>query len=199
MCIRDRLSGGERTRVALARLSAAEANLLALDEPTNQLDLWARQALERALRAFDGTVVFVSHDRYFVNQVADQLLVFDGRRVRRVHGNYDTYRMLLEAESETKSDRESINQAPDPPKNGSARRDGPRVKKRRFPYRKVEDIESEIANLESEMGEWHDKMAQPDFHRDGSNIKRAKERLEQINERLEQLYLHWEEACELNG
>ncbi|MBN2217712.1 MAG: ABC-F family ATP-binding cassette domain-containing protein, partial [Pirellulales bacterium] len=66
-----RLSGGERCRTALARLAAAEANLLVLDEPTNHLDLWAREALEHALRRFEGTVVLVSHDRYLVNQIAD--------------------------------------------------------------------------------------------------------------------------------
>ena len=72
-----RLSGGERSRAALARLAAADANFLVLDEPTNHLDLWARDALEQALTAFDGTVLFVSHDRYFVNRVADHLIVFE--------------------------------------------------------------------------------------------------------------------------
>src|SRR5205807_7133700 len=63
------LSGGERNRTALARLSASDANLLILDEPTNHLDLWARGALEKALRDFDGSLFFLSHDREFVNQV----------------------------------------------------------------------------------------------------------------------------------
>ena len=90
------LSGGERCRVALARLAAADANFLVLDEPTNHLDLWARDALETALTHFDGTVLFVSHDRYFVNRVADHLLMIEPDRVRIVEGNYDSYQMLLE-------------------------------------------------------------------------------------------------------
>ena len=87
------LSGGERCRAALARLAAADANFLVLDEPTNHLDLWARDALEQAVPAFDGTVLFVSHDRYFVNQVADHLLVFEGGRVQVIEGNYEAYQL----------------------------------------------------------------------------------------------------------
>ncbi|MGA2799571.1 MAG: ABC-F family ATP-binding cassette domain-containing protein, partial [Thermoguttaceae bacterium] len=71
------LSGGERCRAALARLSADDANFLVLDEPTNHLDIWARDALERAIKNFDGTVLLVSHDRYFLNRAADHLLVFE--------------------------------------------------------------------------------------------------------------------------
>ena len=71
------LSGGERNRTALAMLAASDANVLVLDEPTNHLDLWSRGALEASLRKFDGTVLFVSHDRYFLNQVADHLLIVE--------------------------------------------------------------------------------------------------------------------------
>ncbi len=89
-----RLSGGERSRAALARLAAASPNVLLLDEPTNHLDLWACDALERSLLDFNGTVVFVSHDRYFLNRVADHLIVLEADRVRVVEGNYDTYEHL---------------------------------------------------------------------------------------------------------
>src|SRR3954470_24809122 len=89
------LSGGERNRTALARLSASDANLLILDEPTNHLDLWARGALEKALRDFDGSVIFVSHDRYFLNQVASKLLIVEPGRFRVIDGNYDTYQHFV--------------------------------------------------------------------------------------------------------
>ena len=85
------LSGGERNRTALARLSASDANFLILDEPTNHLDLWARGSLEKALCEFDGSVLFVSHDRYFLNQVATKLLIVEPGRFRVIDGNYDTY------------------------------------------------------------------------------------------------------------
>ena len=94
-----KLSGGERNRVALARLAAADANFLVLDEPTNHLDLWAREALEQALVAFDGTVLFVSHDRYFVNRVADHLIVFEPDRVRVIEGNYEAYQLFLQSKA----------------------------------------------------------------------------------------------------
>ena len=106
------LSGGEKSRAALARLVAQGVNVLVLDEPTNHLDLWACDALEQALTAFDGTVIVVSHDRYFLNRVVDLLLVLDGHgNTQVVHGNYDTYELMraqqeaAAAETGRKSDR----------------------------------------------------------------------------------------------
>lgn len=90
------LSGGQRCRAALAKLSAQDANVLILDEPTNHLDLWARAALEKAVREFDGTVLFISHDRYFVDRVADHLLIIQpDARFRTLEGNYSTFRMMV--------------------------------------------------------------------------------------------------------
>ncbi len=89
------MSGGEKSRAALARLVAQGVNVLVLDEPTNHLDLWACDALEQALTAFDGTAIVVSHDRYFLNRVVDLLLVLDGKGGTQViHGNYDTYELM---------------------------------------------------------------------------------------------------------
>ena len=73
------LSGGEKAKAALARLCATGANLLVMDEPTNHLDIWSCEALERSIKEFEGTVLVVSHDRYFLNQVADRLIVLDGK------------------------------------------------------------------------------------------------------------------------
>src|SRR5262245_47792136 len=96
-------SGGERNRTALAKLSASDANFLILDEPTNHLDLWARGALEAALKEFVGSVLFVSHDRYLLNQVASKLLIVEpgrshtdgGLRFRVIDGKYDTYQHFV--------------------------------------------------------------------------------------------------------
>src|SRR5947209_11654136 len=89
------LSGGERSRVALARLVALGVNVLVLDEPTNHLDLWACESLEQALLEFEGTVIVVSHDRCFLNRVVDLLIVLEGDgRVQVIHGNYDTYERM---------------------------------------------------------------------------------------------------------
>ena len=88
------LSGGEKAKAALARLCATAANLLVMDEPTNHLDIWSCEALERSIREFEGTVLVVSHDRYFLNQVADRLIVLGADRARVIEGDYETYQNL---------------------------------------------------------------------------------------------------------
>src|SRR5262249_14040841 len=102
------LSGGEKSRAALARLVAQGCNVLVLDEPTNHLDLWACEALEEALKAYEGTVIVVSHDRYFLNQVADLLIVLDAQGGSQViHGNYDTYELMRAQQEEARKEREA--------------------------------------------------------------------------------------------
>ena len=90
------LSGGQRCRATLALLSAEDANVLILDEPTNHLDLWARAGLEKAIRDFEGTVLFISHDRYFVDRTADHLLIIQpDARFKTLEGNYSTFRHMV--------------------------------------------------------------------------------------------------------
>ncbi|MBQ9874878.1 MAG: ABC-F family ATP-binding cassette domain-containing protein [Thermoguttaceae bacterium] len=90
------LSGGQRCRAALAKLAADDPNVLILDEPTNHLDLWARKALEKALKSFEGSAIFISHDRYFVDQVADKILVVQPNATFKiVEGNYSTFRHMV--------------------------------------------------------------------------------------------------------
>ena len=142
------LSGGERSRTALARLVAAGVNVLVLDEPTNHLDIWACEALEEALREFEGTVIVVSHDRYFLNEVCSLLIVFEGGRVQVVYGNFDVYERLhvqQQAALAEASRRRAIPAGTDP----TATKPGAK-RKRRFPYRKLEELEAEIAERESD-------------------------------------------------
>ena len=93
------LSGGERTRAALAQLSGERGNLLVLDEPTNHLDLWARQALEEALRGYDGTILLITHDRYLLDRVADHLLIFEPGRVAVFPGSFSDYQRSRQSEA----------------------------------------------------------------------------------------------------
>ncbi|MCR4412376.1 MAG: ABC-F family ATP-binding cassette domain-containing protein [Thermoguttaceae bacterium] len=193
------LSGGQRCRAALARLAACDANFLVLDEPTNHLDLWARDALERSLREFDGTVLFVSHDRYFVNRVADHLLVVEPGRFRVVEGNYDTYLLLA---------RHSDAQGPPSQRDGKPKAEkrqakpdassGLPTRKRKFPYRKTSDLEAEILKRESRIEELHHLLALPETHRDGDRVRQYKAEIAEQQEALQTLYAHWEEAVELN-
>ena len=96
---------------ALARLCATAANLLVMDEPTNHLDIWSCEALERSIREFEGTVLVVSHDRYFLNQVADRLIVLGADRPRLIEGDYETYQNLVQKEKEAAADKASTRSA----------------------------------------------------------------------------------------
>jgi len=189
-------SGGERNRTALAKLAASDANFLVLDEPTNHLDLWARQALEKSLTEFDGSVLFVSHDRYFLNQVADHLLVVEPTRFRVIEGNYDTY--LHFVREGLAGDNGEIPPAEKATKKKD-KREKPARRKRQFPYRKTEDIEEEIFEREARINELHEDLATPEVLRDGEKVKAAQQELEEQSERLAQLYAHWEEASEMNS
>ena len=109
------LSGGERSRAALAKLTVAGANVLVLDEPTNHLDIWACDSLEEALKAFDGSAIVVSHDRYFLNRVVDVLIVFHDGRAEVVYGNYDTYELLRRSREQVeKSDGQPVSREAKP-------------------------------------------------------------------------------------
>jgi ATP-binding cassette subfamily F protein 3 len=199
------LSGGERNRAALARLAATDSNFLVLDEPTNHLDLWARSSLERSLNDFDGTVLFVSHDRYFLNRVADHLLVVEPTRFRVIEGNYDTYvhyvKKGLAAATTSKPDLASSNGragAKEARAAGEPER-SPVKRKRRFPYRKVADLEQEIHERETAIEEINSQLVDPAVLRSGERTRTLKADLISHQESLAKLYEHWEEAVELNG
>jgi len=196
------LSGGERYRVALARLSALAPNFLILDEPTNHLDLWARESLEKAIRQFEGTVLFVSHDRYFLNRVADRLLVVEPGRFRVIEGNYDTYLHLVRqglAAGDRRGGEAAGAKADAGNEAGSRDQRNPPRRKRKFPYRKAADIEAEIADREAQLEQLHAALADPQVLRDGRRVKQIKAELEEQQAALPPLYEHWEEAAELNG
>lgn len=198
------LSGGERNRVMLARLSALEANFLILDEPTNHLDLWSRQALEQAVQAFDGTVLLVTHDRFLVNAIADHVLVLRDGKASQIDGNYDDYRHWLR-QGMAVADRQSganlrIEKEPNtnakaqcnPTINSKAKR------KRKFPYRKIADLEADIVVAENEIEQLQQRLIDPQVLRDGRLVKEVQQQLADSEQRLATLYQHYEEACELN-
>ena len=194
------MSGGEKSKTALARLSLLNANVLILDEPTNHLDLWARASLEEAMQKFDGTLLFVSHDRYFQDRVATSVIVFEADRWRHYEGNYSAYvdavRRRL-AEQQSKGGKKAAGPGVSS-SNGSQDRGKLAKRKRRFPYRKVADLESEIASTEVKVKQLEADLADPDVHRDGERIKETMQAFEETQARLAALYEHWEEAVELN-
>jgi ATP-binding cassette subfamily F protein 3 len=190
------LSGGERSRAALARLVAAGVNVLVLDEPTNHLDIWACDALEQALRLFEGTVLVVSHDRYFLNRVVDLLIVLGDGRAQVIHGNYDTYERMRALQADSAPAKSPRSKGPSPSDNGPAAAKPKR--KRKFPYRKVEDLEADIAALETALRDLEERLASPDLYRDGAKVKETTKAFQETKARLQHLYEHWEEAVELS-
>ena len=203
----SQLSGGERNRTALAWLSTRDANLLYLDEPTNHLDLWARDSLEKTLNDYGGTVVIVSHDRYFLDQVCDMLLVVEPKRFRVIDGNYSTYQTLIDSglaqearvgkESKTTTAAVADVPAESKAKRAKGANSKPR-RKRKFPYRKVAELESEIANIENRIEAIYSEMGLEATLRDGDLIKNLNAELESLQNSLEPLYEHLEEAIEMN-
>jgi ATP-binding cassette subfamily F protein 3 len=196
------LSGGEKSRAALAKLVAQGVNVLVLDEPTNHLDLWACDALEQALLEFEGTAFVVSHDRYFLNRVVDLLLVLDGNGpVQVIHGNYDTYEVMRAQSGRAGgvSPLFSSNRGLTPPARPDRAKTTTKGKrKRKFPYRKVEELEADIAATEMEIQELEQLLASPELYRDGERVKQTTKAFEEAKAQLHQLYEHWEEAVELN-
>ena len=141
----------------------------------------------------------MSHDRYFLNQVADHLIVIGHGPPQVIEGNFDTYQLLLSRGLATDSDAAS-------PEDKSARsaakkpeREKPARRKRKFPYRKVADLEADIQACESRIEQLHQTLASPQNTRSGERIKEATEELGQLSAQLEQLLEHWEEASEMNG
>lgn len=221
------LSGGERCRLALARLSAAEANFLVLDEPTNHLDLWAREALENALAAYDGAVLVVSHDRQFLQQLADHLIVLDNGRATVFEGDFETYRRMsaspdgagpksgtadsgspapasarVEKTPRSTSSTTTAGSSPAGTARPGANRAGAsrRTQRpaRRFPYRKLADLEAEILDRETRVEEVRRLLADGQTHRNGALVRQLKSELVEHQQRLATLYEHWEEAVELD-
>ncbi|HVX63912.1 MAG TPA: ABC-F family ATP-binding cassette domain-containing protein [Pirellulales bacterium] len=194
------LSGGERSRASLAQLAATDANFLVLDEPTNHLDLWACDSLERSLNEFDGTVLFVSHDRYFLNRVADHLLVVEPGRFRVIEGNYDTY---LHFVREGLAGGAAANgaKAEERPKPAAKKVKEEKPAKRvwKFPFRKLADLEAEIFEREAKVEALHAALATPDVLRDGNRVKEIQTEIAQQQETLGTLYEHWEEASQRNA
>jgi ATP-binding cassette subfamily F protein 3 len=196
------LSGGERSRAALAKLTVNGANLLILDEPTNHLDIWACDSLEEAIKAYDGTVIVVSHDRYFLNRVAELLIVFENGTTEVVYGNYDTYELLRQAREkagETGNATRKHTEAASQTGGGRKPPEQTQKRKRKFPYRKVPDLEADIAKTEKKVADLEAAMQTSEVYKDATRVRDTMNELEATKNKLALLYQHWEEAVELNG
>ena len=200
------LSGGERNRLLLAKLFAAPSNVLVLDEPTNDLDMETLALLEERLLAYAGTILLVSHDRAFLNNVVTSTLVFgDDGRLREYAGGYDDWlRQRPEAAAKASAGEKKV-EKPDPEGNAD-RTPGAtaRTAKPRLSYKENKELKALpalIEALEAERAEIAAAISSPEFYRDGDNsrVMGAHSRLEELQAELDAAYLRWEELEQIQN
>ena len=192
------LSGGERGRVSLAKLMLSEANFLILDEPTNHLDIISKEILEDALNNYEGTVLYVSHDRYFINRTATRILELTNHRLVNYIGNYDYY--LEKKEELTSVYAPGIQEEKPLEKVSSTKQDWQQKKEEQARIRKRENdlkkTEKAIEDLESRDKEIDEELAKPEIATDPSKCIPLSTEKAEIAEKLEELYEKWEELAE---
>ena len=190
------LSGGERNRLLLARLFSKPANVLVLDEPTNDLDTETLELLEERLLEFSGTILLVSHDREFLNNVVTSTIVFEAGSVREYVGGYDDWMRQRSEQIERKGDGTPPrrNEKPPSPSNEQP------ANKRRLAYREKRELETlptTIETLEAKIAELHEMMARPDFYKQPSaEIAEKQNSLKELGQQLASAYARWEELEE---
>jgi len=191
------LSGGERGRVSLAKLMLSDANFLILDEPTNHLDITSKEILESALNQYTGTVFFVSHDRYFINQTATRILDLTGETVVNYIGNYDYYlekkdelTKIYAAEPAKETPEETGGAAP------AAKADWQSQKAEQARIRKIENslkrTEERIEQLESQIAEIDEQFALPENATNSAKLNELSAKQSECRAELEKCYEQWE-------
>ncbi len=201
------LSGGEKARVALAKMLVRPAALLCLDEPTNHLDLASREVLEGALAAFPGTIVFISHDRYFINRIATEIVEIGRGALVTYRGSYDDY---LDSKARAATAPVAAPAAPprpaparprpaapaEPPhasRRGSSRRSEQVTKDVRELRRRLEEVERQIHALEARLAELGQRLGDPALYTDGERVREATAERKRAEEQVMWLMREWEQ------
>ena len=188
------LSGGEKARLLLAKLSMENNNFLILDEPTNHLDIDSKEVLENALIDFDGTLLFVSHDRYFINRVATHVLELSENGSTLYLGDYDYYvEKKAEVEMTQAEEASTSNQAKEPSPVNDYQAQKESQKEVRKLMRQIENLEAEIEELESQSQTISEQMLETN---DAGKLMELQAELDKISHRQEEAMLEWEELSE---
>ena len=188
------LSGGERARLLLAKLSMENNNFLILDEPTNHLDIDSKEVLENALIDFDGTLLFVSHDRYFINRVATHILELSENGSTLYLGDYDYYvEKKAEVEASQAEELLTSNQAKEASSVNDYQAQKESQKEARKLMRQIESLEAEIEELETQSQAISEKMLETN---DAEKLMELQTELDKISHRQEEALLEWEELSE---
>lgn len=186
------LSGGEKARLALAKLMMQKANLLILDEPTNHLDIDSKEVLEAALIDFPGTIIFVSHDRYFINKITDQVAEMQQDGATVYLGDYDYYTEKKAEEAEIKR----LNQTEETVVKNNLRRLNFKEEKqlqseRRKTARRIAELEETIEGLELEIEQIEGKMAEPEIYQNHEKALELTNHSNEIKQKVEQFMEEW--------
>ena len=185
----SKLSGGERARVELVKLMLKKTNLLIMDEPTNHLDIESREALEAALSGYDGTILMVSHDRYFINKTADRVIQLTENGIRSFNGGYDDYVKAISETAETETKTQSAGAAD----YKEQKRIEAKKRKAANDFKKTED---RITELEERAEELTEEINDPATAVIYEKVAELSEQINGINAELEELYEQWESLRE---
>lgn len=192
------LSGGEKGRISLAKIMLSEANLLMLDEPTNHLDMFSKEILENAINSYEGTVIYISHDRYFINRTAERILDLNPYGVTEYLGNYDYY-----LEKKAEKEREAIEASIANPSiqspiiESNTKIDWKKQKEEQAKERKIQNkikkIEEEIEKTENKINELSELLFDEKISCDAGKAKDIFDEKTALEEKLEKLFEEWEE------
>jgi len=194
------LSGGEKTRLALSKLMLQKANFLILDEPTNHLDLDSKEILENALIDFPGTILFVSHDRYFINRIATKVFELSSHNITEYLGDYDYF--ITKKEEKLELERLEVEEKKNVSQNTSHSASEGKLnyqqekelkKLERQKQRRIEEIEQSISKLEEKIEENEALLCDPTVYQDHEQVQKINTENEQLNSELEQLMTEWEQ------
>ena len=180
------LSGGEKVRLKLCEILKKGPNLMLLDEPTNHLDIIGKESLENILKEYEGTLIFVSHDRYFVNKIADSLLIFEKDKVTYFDGNYEEYSEKKAKEEQKEEEKIQIEAKPKV-NEYFAKKEINKLKN------KISKIEEEISSLEKEIETLNKEMIKEEVCSDYLELTKIQEKIKKIQETIDVKMAEWEE------
>ncbi len=183
------LSGGEKGRVALTKLMLRKDNLLLLDEPTNHLDMDSREVLEDALEGFPGTILAISHDRYFINRFANKVCVLENGGIREYLGNYDDYYEKITRLQEPDGDAPQITKTAMDKEKRRSREEEKRLREKKAALKQAEEA---IAKAEEEAAVMEHQLSQPDTYQDADKAAALAKAYQQKKDEIDELYRQWE-------
>jgi ATP-binding cassette subfamily F protein 3 len=189
----DVLSGGEKVRLSFAKLLLKHSNLLILDEPTNHLDIPGKEALENSLKGFTGTILFVSHDRYFISQLANKLLFLENGKAEFFDGTYQEYEdkkngtVTVQPKSKKETKKEELPKEEVKPEKKLS----PAAVKRQ-----ITKLEDTITRKEAELEEKRQLRFEPEYYQDYEKMNALNDEIDQVHNDLAHLYSQWDELSE---